>query len=129
MFSRSVLLYVVVGLGGYAVYLVLLAGQVEWLGVDPVIASVTSFIVVLLASYWLSHQWVFRSRRNHRSAFVRYVIVTGIGLLLNITIMYVTIHLMDWWYMYSQVLVFTAVALNNYLLNHYWTFSRVADND
>ncbi len=128
MESRSIIQYGLVGVGGYLIYLLLLAAMVEKLNYDPVIASILSFIPVLIISYWLSHRWVFRSKRDHRTASIRYLVVTGIGFLLNISIMYVTTHLLDWWYMYSQIVIFVSVAANNYLLNNYWTFGS-SSND
>ncbi len=129
MNSKSIIQYGVVGVGGYLVYLLLLAGMVEKLRFDPVLASFLSFVPVFVLSYLLSHRWVFRSSRDHRTAFMRYMAVTGIGLLLNLSIMYVTTHLLDWWYMHSQIAIFVIVAANNYLLNNYWTFTGLSDDD
>ena len=114
-----------VGIGGASGYLILLTGLVELLNVEPVLASVFSYIPVIIVSYYLSFTWVFRAECDHRLAFVRYLVVTGIGFALNTTGMYLTIHLLGWWYLYGQGATFGAVAVSNYLLNHYWTFSRV----
>lgn len=129
MEARSIIQYGVVGVGGYLVYLLLLIGMVEKLRFDPVLASFLSFIPVLIISYLLSHRWVFRSNRDHRTAFIRYLVVTGVGLFLNLSIMYVTTHLFNWWYIHSQIAIFVSVAANNYLLNNYWTFKNLSNKD
>ena len=126
---KSIFQYGVVGVGGYVFHLLLLTVMVEFFAVDPVLASIVSFIPVLIISYRLSHSWVFCSDRDHRTTFKRYLVVTGIGFMLNTLIMYTTIHWLDWWYIYSQGVVFVTVATNNYLLNYYWTFTRISNDE
>ena len=96
--------------------------MVEGLDLDPVLASFLSFIPVLIISYIFSRNWVFYSKHNHRSTFTRYLVVVGIGMMLNVTIMYIMTHWFDWWYLYSQILVALVVPVNNYSLNLLWVF-------
>ena len=124
MLSISIIKYFVVGLGSYLIYLLLLIGMVEGLSLDPVLASFLSFIPVLIISYILSRNWIFYSERNHRSTFSRYLVVVGISMTLNVTIMYITIHWLDWWYIYSQILVAMVVPINSYSLNYLWVFKE-----
>ena len=124
MLSISIIKYFLVGLGGYLVYLLLLIGMVEGLDLNPVLASFLSFIPVLIISYTLSRNWIFYSGRNHRATFSRYLVVIGIGMTLNVTIMYITTHWLGWWYMYSQILVALVVPINNYSLNYLWVFKE-----
>ena len=116
---KSIFQYGVVGVGGYVFHLLLLTVMVEFFAVDPVLASIVSFIPVLIVSYKISYSWVFSSDRDHKTAFKRYLVVTGIGFMLNTLIMYTTIHWLDWWYIHSQGIVFIVVAANNFLLNYY----------
>ena len=124
MFSISVIKYILIGLGCYFVYLLLLIGMVEGLNLDPVLASFLSFIPVLIISYILTRNWVFYSGRNHRAALSRYLVVVGIGLILNVVIMHITTHWLDWWYIYSQILVVVVVPINNYVFNYLWVFKK-----
>ena len=124
MLSISIIKYCLVGLGGYLVYLLLMIGMVEVLNLDPVLASFLSFIPSLIISYTLSRNWVFSSSRNHRAAVSRYLVVIGISLILNVTIMYITIHWLGWWYIYSQILVVVVVPINNYVFNYLWVFKE-----
>lgn len=119
------MMYAVVGVGGTIAYLMLLAFQVELLTMDPVIASIISYIPVIFGSYYLSHAWVFRSDQSHRTAFIRYLAVTGLGFIINTFCIYFTVHIYDWWYLYGQIVAFFLVASTNFLLNHFWTFRRV----
>jgi putative flippase GtrA len=124
IFSKSFLRYVLVAVLGYVIYLFLLVAMVERLGVDPVLASFLSFIPVFILSYILSYKWVFKSDGSHKSTFVRFLTITLIGLMWNIFIMYTTIHWFDWHYIFSQFLVVTVVAINNFCLNYFWTFKK-----
>ncbi|MDA7441063.1 GtrA family protein [Candidatus Pseudothioglobus singularis] len=120
----SFIKYVFIGVSGYVVYLILLVGMVEILSVDPVLASLLSFTPILILSYILSYKWVFESNNNHKTTFLRYLLVVGVGLVWNFLIMYLTINWLNWWYVYSQALVVVVVPTSNYLLNHFWTFKK-----
>ena len=122
--SKSFFKYTLVGVGGYFIYLLLLVGMVEGLGSNPVIASFLSFIPVLILSYVLSYKWVFNSNDSHKNTFTRYLFVIVIGLMWSVIIMYSTIYWFNWWYIYSQALVFVVVATNNYFLNYFWAFNK-----
>ena len=124
MLSNAIVKYILVGLGGYLVYLVLLIGMVEGLDLDPVLATFLSLIPVVIISYTLNRNWVYQSKINHRTSFSRYIIIITIAQMLNLLIMYITTHWFDWWYLYSQILVVLVVTLNNFLFNHLWTFKR-----
>ena len=120
--SIAIIKYLLVGLGGYLVYLLLLIGIVEVLDLDPVLASFISFIPVLIISYILNRNWIFYSEHNYRSTFSRYLVVVCIGMTLNVSIMYIMTYWVGWWYLYSQILVALVVPVNNYSLNYLWVF-------
>jgi putative flippase GtrA len=122
--SKSGLNYIVVGAGGALVYLLLLSAFVELFNVTPVLAVVLSYIPVFIASYFLTHSWVFDSEAAHRLAFFRYLFVTGFGFLINTVGMFFAVNVLELWYLSSQIFLFVFVAINNYLLNRYWTFGK-----
>ena len=122
--SIAILKYFIVGLGGYLIYLLLLIGMVEGFDINPVPASFCSFIPVLIISYTLSRNWIFYSEHNYRSTFGKYIVVVGIGMTLNVMIMYITTNWLNWWYLYSQIFVVIVVPLNNYFLNYLWVFKK-----
>ena len=99
--------------------------QVEIFDLEPVISAVISNLIVIFGTYVASYKWVFVSKRGHRSTFIRYVIVIGLGFIINTTGMYLCVHVFNFWYLASQIVLFSIVAINNYSLNKLWTFKNV----
>ena len=127
MIDKSTLKYIVVGGVGSLIFLALLMIQVEIFDLDPVIAAVISNLIVIFGTYVASYKWVFVSDRGHRFTFIRYVIVIGLGFIINTTGMYLFVHVFNFWYLASQIVLFSIVAINNYLLNKLWTFKNVSN--
>ena len=122
MVRKSTLKYIIVGISGTLLYLALLTIQIELLNIEIIIATITSYIVIIIGSYYLSYSWVFNSREKHLNAFVRYIVVVGLGFIINTMGMYLSINVFDLWYLTSQVVLLCLVAINNYLMNKLWAF-------
>lgn len=124
MIDKSTLRYIVVGVVGSLLFLVLLMMQVEILLLDPVISAVISNLIVIIGTYVASYKWVFRSNKPHQYAFIRYIIVIGIGFVINTVGMYLSVHVFEFWYLTSQIILFSIVAVNNYSFNKLWAFKN-----
>lgn len=99
--------------------------QVEYLYISPTLASVLAFIPSFFLSYTLAYRWVFLSRHDKNVwAIYKYTTVVAIGFIWNMSIMYITTEMFEWWYVYSQALVFIVVGVNNFLLNMFWVFKK-----
>lgn len=121
--NRSFLRYAIVGLLGAAIHISILTILVEWAHLDPIVASVVGFLVVLTLSYWLNTQWSFeQSQQSHRKAIFRYSAVSVMGLCLNTLIMFCLVNQLSMWYLIGQATATLIVAAHNFLLNFYWTF-------
>lgn len=114
--------YAIVGVVATVVYLGLVIGLVEVAGVDPIVASGGSFVVILIGSYFANHYWTFGSPRQHVHSLPRYVIVSMLGLGLNVVIMYVVVDVFGWWYLVGQLVVILVIPGSNFLLNLRWSF-------
>ncbi len=123
--SVKLVRYFIVGVIGTGIHFGVLIMLVELFGVEAVTASTIGFIVTLIVSYVLNHRWTFRSDRRHLSAMPRYTLVSVSGLLLNSAIMYVTVHVLEWWYILGQCMVVVVVPLTNFLFNYHWSFRPV----
>lgn len=121
---HKALRYGLVGILGTFSHLGVLTALVERGQLDPVLASTLGFIVALLVSYGLNHRWTFRSSHGHRTALPRYIAVSLTGLGLNTGLMYVTVHILGWWYLAGQMTVIAIVPITNFILNFYWAFGR-----
>lgn len=114
--------YVVVGLLGTLTHYCGLAFFVEIAHLDPVISSIIAFIFTLLLSYFLNHYWTFQSNLWHSQTLPKYILVSIMGLLINIAIMYLTAHLLRWDYQIGFAFAVIVVPISNFLLNKYWSF-------
>jgi len=118
----GILKYGIVGLLGTIVHIGVLALMVEVFQVNAVIGSIVGFVGALLCSYLLNYYWTFKSTHNHLSSFSRYLLVSLVGLGLNTLLMYVTVTILKWWYIYGQLSVILIVPATNYMLNRFWAF-------
>lgn len=114
--------YGVVRVGGLLIYFGVLVFCVEIALLDPVISSMGAFGAAMLANYVLSHGWVFRSKHPHRRTFVRYGVVVALAFLLNTSIMFVTVHMFGWWYIWGQIVATLFVPAFNFVMHSYWSF-------
>jgi putative flippase GtrA len=117
--------YGVVGIVGTVMYVGLLALLVNGLGLEPIGTSVFVFGFVLLISYILNYFWTFQASRGHTEVFPRFIIVSVIGLLINTGIMYITVDILRWWYLWGVLIAIFFVPCSNFLLNAYWAFSAI----
>lgn len=118
----GILKYGVVGVLGTLVHIGVLAIMVEIFQVNAIAGSIIGFVGALLSSYLLNYYWTFESTHDHLSSFPRYLLVSLVGLGLNTLLMYVTVTVLKWWYIYGQLTVILVVPVTNYLLNRFWTF-------
>lgn len=121
--SRSVKKYILVGVLGTFTHLTLLYLFVEFFQVSPLPASSIAFVWLVLQSYWLNRNWTFQSDRKHTSSLPRYIVVSMVGFLSNLAIMYLMLNVGGLWYMAAQTVTIVVIPLINYLFHRYWTFS------
>jgi putative flippase GtrA len=111
-----------VGGSGTALYLLILVVLVDVFHHDPVPSSVLAFLVLIVFTYLLSYRWVFRAQRAHRSSLPRFLTVCAIGLLLNTSIIYLTVNVLGLWYVWGQVVATLVIPVTNFVLLSQWTF-------
>lgn len=109
----------ILGVLGYFAVLTLL---VEILGQDPVFSSVITFTLLFLIEYVVNYLWVFQTSLAHTSAFPRFLIITIAAFCLNFSVMYCTVNVFEWWYIWGQVSAIAIVPPANFVLNFYWGF-------
>lgn len=91
----------------------------------PVIpGTILSFFVALITSYLLNKSWTFKNRsKNHRKQFIKFAIVSGVGLGLTVSFMYLFFHIFSIWYMLAKAMTSLIVLFWNFLGNKFWTFT------
>ncbi len=116
--------YSIVGVMGTFIDLASLYFFVEYLHIAVIPASVLSFLLAVVNNFLLNKSWTFRNRSsNYRKLFIKFLIVSVIGLLLTVSSMYVLVHVIGIWYMIAKALTSLVVLTWNFLGNKLWTFS------
>jgi putative flippase GtrA len=99
-----------------------LVGMVRFLGADPVFASSCGYVISALLNYYLNHRLTFRSAQSHRRALPRFALISGGGLLLNSSIVWVLSEHGPIPYLAAQIAATAVVLLWNFWANSKWTF-------
>lgn len=123
-YMKQFLKYSAVGIVGTLVDVGSLYVFVDFGGLPVVRASILSFALAVLNNYILNRFWTFRhniSIGGHKR-FMKFVMLSLIGLWLNSLFMYFFVHSIDIWYVYAKILASVLVFLWNYIGNRYWTF-------
>lgn len=114
--------FIVVGLGSTTVHFVALTILYKGLGGSIIVSTIIGFLLSLFFSYFVNRSYTFRSSVKFHLGAPKFVLVTTLGLLWNVVIMYLCVELLEFNYYISFVGMSVVVALNNYLLTKSWVF-------
>lgn len=116
--------YGIVGGLGTGIHFAVLILLVEMWSMNPVAASIVGFIVVLIISYMLNRMWTFEDRQSgYAKQFMKYVVVSCAGMVINTLIMYVSVEWLSISYIIGQLISTVVVPIHNYIWNRRWTFT------
>ena len=121
---RTISTYTIVGISTALGYLILYITMIEMLGFRPVMAAILGYLPAIITSYILCYKWVFRSKLGYKETSIKFLIVNGLGYLINVLGVFLTVDLLELSYLIGQGITFIIVALHNYTLNFYWTFRQ-----
>jgi putative flippase GtrA len=76
--------FVVVGTIGFAVDSTILLALVQGLHIAPLPARIASFLCAATVTYWLNRNFTFRFKGKAPALWLRYVLSSGVGSLINI---------------------------------------------
>ncbi len=124
--TRQFALFVVAGGVATAAHYALLIVLVEWLGIAPVPASMAGYVLGALVNYRLNYVYTFQSRKRHREALAKFLVVAGIGFVLNAAILHAAIGPLGVHYLPGQVFATVVVLFWNFAANKLWTFRENA---
>ena len=120
---RTLLRFLCVGGSATALQYALLVALVQGLGLAPVVASTLAYAVSAAYNYFASHAFTFRSRRAHRSAMPRFVLVSAVGIVLNAAVVWMCFDQFHLHYLGAQVAATIVTLCWNYLVSLRWTFA------
>ncbi len=115
--------YSVVGVSGTLVDLGTLYIFVEYLHIPVLISTAFSFILAVINNFILNKYWTFQNKSaNLRKQFIKFLIVSVIGLVLTELFMALFVYVLGIWYLLSKLCTSAIVLIWNFLGNKHWTF-------
>lgn len=119
---EQIIRFISVGAIATMIQYILLIVLVEFLFIDPVIASAIGFALSAIFNYLANYYLTFSSKEPHTTAGLKFSAVATIGLMLNTFCMYLIIDILALPYLYAQVLSTIIVLFWNFFINRYWTY-------
>lgn len=86
------------------------------------LASTLAYVITTICLYLMLYHWAFQSNGNHGIIAFRYAISSTLMLGLNFFIFWVMTEYFQIWYIHSQIVASSIVALVNYVVNRLYTF-------
>jgi dolichyl-phosphate beta-glucosyltransferase len=115
--------YCIVGASGTFVDLASLYIFVEYFYISVIPAAILSFFLAVINNFILNKLWTFRNKsKNYRKLFIKFFIVSIVGLGLTIISMHVLVNIIVIWYMFAKAITSLIVLTWNFLGNKLWTF-------
>ena len=118
--------YGIAGLLATALYSGAVAVLVEAAGAGPVSAAGIATVLVIVTSYAINRRWVFDTDRPHASAFARFLAASVLSIVLNTSLMYLSVRVLGWWYVAGLALATAVVPPTNFAINYLWCFRPAA---
>lgn len=114
--------YGIVGAIGTLIDFSVLVILVELFEVSPIIANVPAFLLAVVNNYALNKSWTFKFKGTaHVKQFSKFLLVSCVGLLINILFMPVLLSI-GFWYIVAKCIIILLVLIWNFTLNSIWTF-------
>lgn len=89
-------------------------------------SATISFILAVINNFLLNRHWTFKGLKMKEKSpprqFTFFVMVSIIGLGINLGIMWILIESFNLWYNWAKVIAILIVTLWNFLANKFWTF-------
>lgn len=115
--------YAIVGVLGTAIDLGALYILVEYARMDVILASVFSFLLAVVNNFIINKAWTFQNKsKNYRKLFIKFLIVSLVGLLLTVSCMHLFVNVANIWYIFAKAITSLIVLSWNFLGNKFWTF-------
>jgi putative flippase GtrA len=119
---RQFMLYSSAGAIGTAAHYLILIALVQFLGLSAVFASSVGFLGGAGVNYALNYHYIFRSKKNHHEAVIRFFTVAAVGFIFNGAIIQLITTELAFHYLIAQLIATGCVLIWTFLCNRFWTF-------
>lgn len=123
LMKARVVKFGVIGVFSSLAYVLTMAAFVDGLHVSVLMGAVVAFFVGAIVSYVGNTLWTF-SAPLHGVTLVRFLIVTGLGFLINCALAY-GLERMALHHLLISLIILTIVPVFNYLGHAWWTYRHV----
>jgi len=113
-----------IGVIGTGAHYTVLISLMELSKATPVVASSAGALVGALINYFLNYQFTFQSNKRHTEALAKFLIIAGIGFVLNGLLMMLLAEQLGFHYLIAQIITTLTVLLWNFFGNRGWTFAH-----
>lgn len=117
-----------VGAVGAVINLSILYSLTEWFRVWYIISAAAAAAVAVTSNYVLNKVWTFKFRTTGKAvvavSYTKFITVSVFGMGLNLLLLYVFVDRLHIWYIFSQILAISGVAVWNYFGSTMWAFKR-----
>ena len=122
-YSRQNLLrFVVVGVATAVLFYVLVWTLYAVVGLNGVLASGTSSVIITVFNYQMHYTWTFQADAPHGQAFTRYLVMTGSGISLNAIIMYIGVDVLAYHLLIAQTVGAVVMISWNMFWSAVWVY-------
>jgi len=96
---------------------------VEYFSTGVITGSIISFLLAVISNFILNKIWTFENKsKNYRKLFIKFLIVSVVGLTLTIISMEILVFVLNIWYILAKAMTSLIVLSWNFLANQFWTF-------
>ncbi len=114
--------FVIVGASATLFQFFLLIIFIEFLSMQSVMASASSFTLSAIGNYWLNYRFTFSSQQSHQTTFPKFVISAGIGLAIN-TLSF-SFFILFFHYLFGQISATALTLISNFSLHKFWIYAN-----
>ncbi len=105
-----------------AMHYAVLFGLFNGLGVELVLATSFGALAGAIVNYYINYFYTFNSQRQHMRSVGTFVLVVGMGLLINGSVVGLAFHVLGMPALFAQLSATLITFFWNYLAHQRWTF-------
>jgi putative flippase GtrA len=119
---ERVVRHLIVGGSGTAGYFIFVALLVEKMAVPPVLSVIIGYSVLATYTYLVSRRWVYHTNSKHLPTIFRFLVLLGLGFVLNTGIMYFVTESLAQSYLWGLFGSAAIVPATNFALSYFWVY-------
>jgi len=112
----------IVGIAAAFVHIGIVWALISQLGIEALSANLMAFLTAFFVSFTGQYAWTFRSKRNWRSALIRFFLISLLGFVLNNIVLITILDLGIMRDSLAAVLSAGIIPAVTYLAGRFWAF-------